>query len=125
MQELLEYWRNKYDWRTHEAGSISFTHFKANVDGLGIHFIHEKGKRPAPKPLLLIHGWPGSIYEFMQIIPMLTDPAAHGGDARDSFTVIAPSLPGYGFSDHPRARAMNVQAMAELFHKLMTETLGY
>ncbi len=125
LKELVEYWRTKYDWRAHEREINRFAHFKASVDGLGIHFIHEKGKGPNPKPLLLIHGWPGSIYEFMEIIPMLTDPAAHGGDARDSFTVIAPSLPGYGFSDHPRARAMNIQAMAELFHKLMTETLGY
>ena len=116
LKELVEYWRTKYDWRTHQSEINRFAQFKAKVDGIGIHFIHEKGKGPNPKPLLLIHGWPGSIYEFMQIIPMLTDPAAHGGDAKDSFTVIAPSLPGYGFSDHPRARAMNIQAMAELFH---------
>ena len=125
LKELVEYWRTKYDWRAHEREINRFAQFKASVDGLGIHFIHEQGHGPNPKPLLLIHGWPGSIYEFMQIIPMLTDPAAHGGDAKDSFTVIAPSLPGYGFSDHPRARAMNIQAMAEMFHKLMTETLGY
>ncbi len=125
LKELVEYWRTKYDWRANERQINQFAHFKTNVDGNGIHFIHEKGKGPSPKPLLLIHGWPGSIYEFMQIIPMLTDPAAHGGDPNNSFTVIAPSLPGYGFSDHPRARAMNVQAMAELFHELMTETLGY
>jgi microsomal epoxide hydrolase len=125
LKELVEYWRDQYDWRAHERQINRLAHFKANVDGNGIHFIHEKGKGPSPKPLLLIHGWPGSIYEFMEIIPMLTDPAAHGGDAKDSFTVIAPSLPGYGFSDHPRARAMNIQAMAEIFHKLMTETLGY
>src|ERR1700719_314806 len=85
----------------------------------------EEGRAPDPKPLLLLHGWPGSIYEFMQIVPILTDPVAHGGDARDSFTVIAPSLPGYGFSGHPTARAMNIQAIAEIFHKLMTEVLGY
>ena len=89
---------------------------EAKIDGLGIHYIHETGSGPNPKPLLLIHGWPGSIYEFMRIIPMLTDPAAHGGDPKDSFTVIAPSLPGYGFSDHPRTRAMNIQAIAEMFH---------
>jgi microsomal epoxide hydrolase len=125
VMELVEYWRTKYDWRANEREINRFAHFKADIDGLGIHFIHEKGKGPNPKPLVLIHGWPGSIYEFMKIIPMLTDPAAHGGDAKDSFTVIAPSLPGYGFSDHARARAMNIQAMADIFHKLITQVLGY
>ena len=109
--ELIEYWRTRYDWRTHERGAQSLHAFHApNRRAAKIHFIHEHGRGPNPKPLLLLHGWPGSIYEFMEIIPMLTDPAAHGGDARDSFTVIAPSLPGYGFSAHPRTRAMNIQA---------------
>jgi len=125
MRELVDYWRTRYDWRAHEARINRFAQFRAEVDGLGIHFIHEPGRGPNPKPLLLIHGWPGSICEFMDIIPMLTDPAAHGGAAKDSFTVIAPSLPGYGFSDHPRSRAMNVQAIAEVFFKLMTEVLGF
>jgi len=125
LKELTAYWRTRYDWRKHEGHLNSFHHFRAPVDSLGIHFIHEQGRGPNPKPLLLLHGWPGSVYEFMEIIPMLTDPAAHGGDARDSFTVVAPSLPGYGFSDHPRSRAMNIPAMAEIFFKLMAEVLGY
>ena len=125
VKELVGYWRTKYDWRAHERELNRFAHFKADVDGLGIHFIHQQGKGPNPKPLLLIHGWPGSVYEFMKIIPMLTDPAAHGGDTRDSFTVIAPSLPGYGFSDHARARAMNIQSIADIFQRLMTGVLGY
>jgi pimeloyl-ACP methyl ester carboxylesterase len=125
LRELLDYWRTRYDWRKHEAEFNKFSNFMTGVDGLKIHFIREEGRGPSPKPLLLLHGWPGSVYEFMTIIPMLADPGAHGGDARDSFTVIAPSLPGYGFSGHPRARAMNIQAMAEVFHKLMTEVLGY
>lgn len=125
MKELVEYWRTKYDWRRHEAELNRFKHFKTNIDGLDIHFIHEQGRGPNPKPLLLSHGWPGSISEFTQIIPMLTDPARHGGDANQSFTVVAPSLPGYGFSAHARTRAMNIQAIAEIFHKLMTEVLGY
>jgi pimeloyl-ACP methyl ester carboxylesterase len=125
LRELIEYWRTRYDWRKHEAELNRFSHFTTEVDGLKIHFIREEGRGPRPKPLLLLHGWPGSVYEFMRIIPMLVDPAAHGGDARDSLTVIAPSLPGYGFSGHPRVRAMNIQAMAELFHKLMTEVLGF
>jgi pimeloyl-ACP methyl ester carboxylesterase len=125
MKELVEYWRTKYDWRKHETQLNRFAHYKANIDGLEIHFIHEKGRGPKPKPLLLSHGWPGTIYEFMEIIPMLTDPAAHGASAAQSFDVIAPSLPGYGFSGHPTVRAMNVQAIAEKFHTLMTEALGY
>ena len=104
MKELIEYWRTRYDWRKHEAELNRFAHFKTNIDGLDIHFIHERGHGPNPKPLLLSHGWPGSVYEFMRIIPMLTDPAAHGADPNHSFTVIAPSLPGYGFSGHPRTR---------------------
>jgi microsomal epoxide hydrolase len=131
MRELIEYWRTRYDWRAHERELNRFAHFRAEVpgtagsEGLGIHFIHEPGRGPNPKPLLLVHGWPGSVYEFDRIIPMLTDPVAHGGDAADSFTVIAPSLPGYGFSDHPVARAMNIQAVADIFFKLMTDVLGY
>ena len=125
MKELIDYWRSHYDWRRHEAELNRFHHFKATIDGLGVHFIHEKGRGPNPKPLLLSHGWPGTIYEFMELIPMLTDPAAHGAPAEQSFDVIAPSLPGYGFSDHPTTRATNIQAIAELFHKLMTEVLGY
>ncbi|HJU12731.1 MAG TPA: epoxide hydrolase, partial [Candidatus Binataceae bacterium] len=125
LKELVEYWRDRYDWRKHEADLNRFAHFKANVDGFNLHFIHEPGRGPHPMPLLLSHGWPGSVYEFMQIIPMLTDPAAHGGDASESFTVVAPSLPGYGFSDPTRIRAVNIQAIAEVFHKLMTEVLGY
>jgi microsomal epoxide hydrolase len=125
VKELVHYWRTSYDWRKHEADLNRFKHFRAEVDGLGIHFIREEGRGPNPKPLLLLHGWPGSVYEFMHIIPMLTDPASHGGDARDSFTVVAPSLVGYGFSDHAKTRAMNIQAQADIFFKLMTEVLGY
>src|ERR1700685_191651 len=125
LKQLVEYWRTSYDWRAHEAEINRFAQYRTEIDGLGIHYIHEPGRGPNPKPLLLSHGWPGSIYEFMRIIPMLTDPAAHGGDPNHSFTVIAPSLPGYGFSDHPRTRGMNIQGVAETFHKLMTESLGF
>ena len=125
LKQLVEYWRDRYDWRKHEAELNRFAHFRANIDGLNLHFIQEPGRGPNPMPLLLSHGWPGSVYEFMQIIPMLTDPAAHGAGGAQSFTVIAPSLPGYGFSDHTRMRAVNIQAIAEIFHKLMTEVLGY
>ncbi|HTY55661.1 MAG TPA: epoxide hydrolase, partial [Candidatus Binataceae bacterium] len=124
MKELVEYWRTRYDWRANERELNKYSHFRAEVDGFGVHFIHQPGRGPNPKPLLLLHGWPGSVYEFQQIIPMLTDPAAHGGDAKDSFTVIAPSLPGYGFSDHPR-KGMNIKEMSAIILKLMTTTLGY
>jgi len=94
LRELIDYWRTRYDWRAHERALNRFAHFRATVGGEGVHFIHERGRGPNSKPLLLLHGWPGSVYEFMELIPLLTDPAAHGGDARDSFTVVAPSLPG-------------------------------
>jgi pimeloyl-ACP methyl ester carboxylesterase len=125
MKELVEYWRTKYDWRRHEAELNRFDHFKTNLGGLDLHFIYAKGRGPNPKPLLLSHGWPGTIYEFMEIIPMLTDPGAHGADPAQSFDVVAPSLPGYGFSGHPQVRATNIQAIADMFHRLMTEALGY
>jgi len=125
LRELVEYWRTQYDWRKHEKHLNSLRHFRTEIADLDLHFIHQEGRGPNPKPLLLIHGWPGSVYEFMEIIPMLSDPAAHGGDASDSFTVIAPSLPGYGFSGHAKSRAMNIQAIADIFFKLMTETLGF
>src|ERR1700688_1000469 len=128
LRELIEYWRTRYDWRAHERELNRFAHFRAEVpgfEGLKIHFIHEPGRGPSPKPLLLLHRWPASVYEFDRIIPMLTDPAAHGGDAAESFTVIAPSLPGYGFSDHPVTRAMNIQAGADIFFKLRPGGLGY
>lgn len=123
LTELIEYWRTKYDWRIHERVLNRFNHFKANIDSLEIHFIHQPGTGPNPKPLLLIHGWPGSVYEFNSIIPMLTRPSAPG--AGDSFSVIAPSLPGYGFSSHPAKRGFGVAEMAATFHQLMTDALGY
>jgi pimeloyl-ACP methyl ester carboxylesterase len=123
LTELVEYWRTKYDWRIHERVLNRFSHFKANIDGVDVHFIHQQGTGPNSKPLLLIHGWPGSIYEFNSVIPMLTRPSQPG--ASDSFTVIAPSLPGYGFSGHPTRRGFGVAQMAQSFHQLMAEVLGY
>lgn len=125
LRELVEYWRTTYDWRKHERALNQFSQYRARINGLNVHFIHEPGRGPNPIPLLLVHGWPGSICEFVKMIPMLTDPAAHDADPADSFTIIAPSLPGYGFSDRPRTPAMNVQAMAEVCHELMTKVLGY
>jgi microsomal epoxide hydrolase len=124
LRALIDYWRTRYDWRAQERELNRFAQFKVDIDGSGVHCIHQAGRGPNPKPLLLVHGWPGSVYEFDQIIPMLTDPAAYGGDPRDSFSVVTPSLPGYGFSDDPGG-GMNVRAMAQVFHELMTGVLGY
>ena len=83
LRELAEYWRTEYDWRAQERALNQFDHFRANVDGLGVHFIHARGMGPNPFPLIISHGWPGSVVEMLKIIPMLTDPVAHGGDPAD------------------------------------------
>ncbi|MGH7906228.1 MAG: epoxide hydrolase family protein [Candidatus Binataceae bacterium] len=121
MAELLAHWRDRYDWREHERALNRFSQYQAAIKGLKLHFIHEIGRGANPKPLLLLHGWPGSPFEFSKIIPLLTEPDGSG----KSFTVVAPSFPGFGFSDHPRSRAMNIQAIAGLFIELMTRVLGY
>ena len=125
IQQLVEYWRTEYDWRAQERALNRWKHFKTTIDGQGIHFIHARGKGPAPLPLIISHGWPGSFYEFMNVIGPLTDPAAYGGDPADAFDVVVPSLPGYGFSDPPQERKVNISRMAEWFAVLMREVLGY
>ena len=125
LRELAEYWRTEYDWRAQERALNQFDHFRANVDGLGVHFIHARGMGPNPFPLIISHGWPGSVVEMLKIIPMLTDPVAHGGDPADCFDVVVPSLPGYGFSDKPSERGMSNTRIAGMWHALMTEGLGY
>ena len=125
LKELVEYWRTKFDWRAQETKLNAFNHFKSEVDGLDIHFIHEKGKGPNPIPLIITHGWPSCFFEMTKIIPLLADPASHGGDEADSFDVVAPSLPGFGFSDHAQERGMEVQRVAGMWNKLMTQNLGY
>jgi microsomal epoxide hydrolase len=124
MQELVEYWRDRFDWRAQETKLNAFRQFKVPLAGIDVHFIHEAGKGPNPTPLLLSHGWPGSVFEFHKIIPMLTDPARFGGDAADAFTVVAPSLPGYTFSFHPGQVRFSVEQIADAFAELMT-VLGY
>ena len=120
MKELVDYWRNDFDWRAQERLINSFSHFKAPVGGLGIHFIHERGQGPNPMPLVITHGWPGTFFEMHKIISLLVDPASHGGDPGDSFDVVAPSLPGFGFSDHATERGMEVAKTAALWDELMT-----
>ena len=125
MKGLVQHWRERYDWRAHEARLNRFRHFTVALDGVDLHFIHEPGRGPAPMPLLLSHGWPGSIAEFEKVLPMLTDPAAFGGDPADAFTVVAPSLPGYGFSFRPGQPRFDIAAIADTFATLMTDVLGY
>ena len=125
VKELCAYWRERYDWWQDETLLNGFGQFTAPVAGIDLHFIHEEGRGPAPLPLLLSHGWPGSIWEFHKIIPMLIDPARFGGDPRDAFTVVAPSLPGYGFSFAPGQPRFGVTEIADAFATLMTDVLGY
>jgi pimeloyl-ACP methyl ester carboxylesterase len=124
LRELVDYWRQSFHWREHEARLNQFKQFVATVDGTKLHFIHEKGHGPAPLPLILTHGYPDSFFRFYKLIPLLTDPAKHGGDAADSFSVVAPSLPGYGFS-HAREQNGGVFGVGDLWHRLMTDVLGY
>lgn len=125
LQQLVQYWRESFDWREQEAKLNGFAHFRTNIDELGIHFIHERGVGGNPIPLLLTHGWPDSFARMMKIIPMLTDPARFGGDAADSFDVVVPSVPGYGFSDRATRTGMTSERVGDIFFKLMTDTLSY
>jgi pimeloyl-ACP methyl ester carboxylesterase len=122
MKDLMQYWQHAYDWRKQEASPNRFAQFKAEVDGVSIHFIHERGKSPNPTPLLLLHGFPDSFYRYHKVIERLINPTAYGGDPSTSFDVIVPSIPGTGFSD-PVTRDDDVNA--DLFAKLMTQVLGY
>jgi pimeloyl-ACP methyl ester carboxylesterase len=125
LRELADYWRDGFDWRKQEAELNRFAHFRAEIGGFGVHFVHERGEGPNPLPIVLTHGWPDSFYRFHKIVPMLTDPARYGGDPADSFDVVIPSLPGYGFSDRPTERGMTRARVAGLWGRLMTEVLGH
>lgn len=125
LKSLVDYWRDRYDWREHEARLNDFQQYKVELAGIDVHYIRADGKGPQPMPLLLSHGWPGSVHEFHKIIPMLTDPARFGGDPADAFTVIAPSLPGYTFSFTPDQPRFSVEQIADVFAELMTDVLGY
>ncbi len=125
LKELLDYWRDVFDWRAQEAKLNAFRQFTVPLAGIDVHFIHEQGMGPNPMPLLLCHGWPGSVMEFHKLLPMLTDPARFGGNPADAFTVIAPSLPGYVFSFKPGQKRFGVEEIAEALAALMTDVLGY
>jgi pimeloyl-ACP methyl ester carboxylesterase len=124
LEDLCAYWRADFDWRKQEAHLNTFRHFRAEVDGVGLHFIHERSKAENPIPLLLLHGWPDSFARFLKVIPLLTAPAANGADRQLSFDVVVPSLPGFGFSDRPRKQGATF-AFGDLLRKLMVEELGY
>ena len=124
MKKFCKYWVNRYKWKETEKKINSFKNFVCNVDGIDIHFIYEKGSGTKPKPLLLSHGWPGSIIEFLHIIDKLAHPEKFGGNANDGFDVIIPSLPGFGFSGKPK-RPIGPRKIASIFNKLITKKLGY
>lgn len=125
IKELAAYWRTQFDWTTQEEAINSYPHFRALVDDLWVHFIHQKGAGPNSFPIIISHGWPGSICEMLKLIPLLSDPASYGGDPADSFDVVVPSLPGYGFSDRPKTTGMNNFRIAEMWQELMVQGLGY
>lgn len=124
LREVVAYWGEKYDWRAREARLNSFPQFKTDIDGVGIHFIHVRSPEPNAMPLVLTHGWPGSVVEFQKVIGPLSDPVAHGGKAEDAFHVVCPSLPGYGFSDKPTTTGWGVGKIADAWSVLM-QRLGY
>src|SRR5262249_16042599 len=119
LQGLVKYWRDKYDWRVQEKRLNTFDQFKTNIDGVDIHFIHQRSKNPNAMPLLLLNGWPSSIIEYEKVIGPLTDPVAYGGRDLDSFHVVIPSMPGFGFSGKPRERGYNPERIARMWVQLM------
>jgi pimeloyl-ACP methyl ester carboxylesterase len=125
LRRLVEYWHGSFDWRAEEARLNAFPQFKVPLCGIDLHFLQVPGKGPAPCPLLLLHGWPGSVFEFLELIPRLTDPARFGGDPADAFTVVVPSLPGYGLSFKPGQPRFGVEEIADCVAELMHGALGY
>ena len=124
LRELVSYWLHEYDWRVEEASLNAFEHFLTAIDGQRIHFVHARSPHPDALPLLLVHGWPGSFVEFLDVIPRLTDPVTYGGRPDDAFHVVVPSLPGYAFSEPPRTPGWDVARIAAAFVELV-HRLGY
>lgn len=124
VKEVADYWLNEYDWRAHEARLNEFAQFRTEIMGLNIHFVHMRSPHAQARPMILTHGWPGSIVEFHKVLGPLTDPVAHGGQAADAFHVVAPSLPGFGFSDKPTETGWGVEKIADAWNELMVK-LGY
>lgn len=124
LKRLMQYWSKKYNWKKAEARLNSFPQFLTNIEGLNIHFIHVRSKNKNALPIILTHGWPGSIFEFLEVIGPLTDPVKYGGKADDAFHVVIPSLPGYGFSEKPKMAGWDPEQIAKTWGKLMLR-LGY
>ena len=124
VKELVAYWRDKFDWRAVESRLNSFDHFRTTLDGQKIHFIHQRSKHENALPIVISHGWPGTVMEFLDVIGPLVDPTAHGGNEEDAFHVVCPSLPGYGFSEPTRSKEWDTQRMGDAFISLMGR-LGY
>src|SRR5260370_30898668 len=125
VRDLILYWKDVFDWRAQESALNEFPQFKVPLHDIDLHYLQVPGVGPNPYPLLLLHGWPGSVFDFLDIIPRLTDPARFGGDARDAFTVVAPSLPGYGLSFHPGQKRFGVPEMPDCVAALMHDVLAY
>ena len=123
-QQLATHWQSGYDWRHVESQLNGFPQFRTEIDGLGIHFLHVRSPEPDALPVVMTHGWPGSVVEFLKVIGPLTDPVAHGGDATDAFDLVVPSLPGYGWSDQPHDTGWGVRRIAAAWEQLMLR-LGY
>jgi len=124
IKEVCGYWAEQYDWKKREAALNRFAQFTTDIDGLGIHFIHARSPHPQAMPLIITHGWPGSVVEFHKVIEPLVDPVAHGGNAADAFHVVCPSLPGFGFSAKPTTTGWGVGRIAQSWAVLM-DRLGY
>ncbi len=125
LEALVATWRDDFDWRAQEAAMNGFAHFRTEIDGVPIHFIHERGRGPNPIPIVLSHGWPWTFWDLKEVIPALVDPAAHGGDPNTSFDVVVPSLPGFVFSSPLTRSGVGPLGTAGLWHRLMRDTLGY
>ena len=121
---LVEYWSSRYDWRRAEDALNAWPQFRTEIDGLGVHFIHVQSKHGSALPIILTHGWPGSVFEFLQVISALVDPTSNGGQAEDAFHVVIPSLPGFGFSDKPTESGWRLPRIANAWAQLM-KRLGY
>jgi pimeloyl-ACP methyl ester carboxylesterase len=125
MKELAGYWTTRFDWRKAEARLNAYPQFMARVEDFDIHYYHVRGRGPRPFPIILTHGWPGSVVEFLDAIGPLTDPAHFGGSSDDAFDVVIPSLPGFGFSSKPKEKPIGPVTIARLWHTLMTKVTGY
>lgn len=125
LRELVDYWKDGFDWRAQEASMNARAHFRTEIDGLPIHFIHERGRGPNPVPIVMSHGWPWTFWDLEGLISPLVDPASHGGDSIDCFDVVVPSLPGFGFSTPLTRTGIGPLGTADLWVKLMREELGY